>query len=166
MKHKRVIKKIEFIESLTIGLTVGLILSYSFGLNPLNGICMGLSLGLLLEKIIQEKKILLSIYILVGLLIGCIVSCIFDFSYANAVLSLSFGMMAGTIIYLIYPTSEKKSNFNKDGKKLIILLVLGIIFGGILGFICYRLIGMCLGIGIGMILSIIYYLKKVSKKQK
>ena len=43
---------------------------------------------------------------------------------------------------------------------------IGIVFGGIIGFLCYKLIGMCLGIGIGMILGIIYYLKKNGKKQK
>ncbi len=166
MKHKRVLQRIEFIENLTIGLTIGLILSYAFALNPLNGVCIGLSLGLLLQKIIEEKKIVLSIYILIGLLLGCIVSFIFEFSYANSVLSLSIGMLLGTIVYLVNPKSEKKSNFGKHGKKLAILTILGIVFGGILGFVCYRLIGMCLGIGFGMILAITYYLKKVSKKQK
>ena len=77
MKHKRVLERIEFIENLTIGLTVGLILSYAFGLNPLNGVCIGLSLGLLLQKIIEEKKLMLSIYILIGLLLGCTISFIF-----------------------------------------------------------------------------------------
>lgn len=165
MKHKRVLKKIEYIEYLTIGLTIGLILSYSFQLSLVNGVCIGLSLGLLLQKVIQEKKIILAIYILAGLLIGCLVATIFNFSHSVSIFSLSIGMLGGTVLYLANPNSEKKSDIN-HGTALIWLITFGIVIGGILGFICYRLIGMCLGIGIGMILGIIYYLNKVSKKQK
>ena len=160
MKHKRVLRKIEFIEHMTIGLTIGLILSYSFGLSPINGVCIGLSLGLLLQKIIYEKKIELAIYVLAGLLFGCFVSSAFDFSYFVSSFALSVGMLLGTIIYLLSPYTDQKNNVDKKGRLLVILIILGIIFGGIIGFICYKLIGMCIGIGLGMILGIIYYLKK------
>ena len=166
MSKKKTIKKIEYIEYLTIGLTIGLILSYSFQLNPINGVCIGISLGLLLQKINQEKKILLAIYILSGLLIGCLVATVFDFSRNLSTFSLSIGMLLGTVVYLIVPNSEKKGQLKSKNVSLIWLIILGIILGSIFGFVCYRLIGMCFGIGLGMILGIIYYLKKVCNKKQ
>lgn len=160
MKNKKVLKKIEFVEYMTIGLTIGLILSYSFNLSPINGVCVGLSLGLLLQKIIQERKVVLAVYILVGLLVGCFTSLIFNFSRTVSVFLLSAGMLVGTVAYLINPNAEKKSDIKKHGNTLSWLILIGIFVGGIIGFLSYKLIGMCLGIGLGMVLGIIFYLKR------
>lgn len=164
MKNRMKLKKIEYVEYMIIGLTIGVIFSYSFRLNFINAICIGISLGVLLQKIVQEKNIILAIYILSGLLSGCLVATICEFSNSNSMLTLSIGMLLGTIIYLLNPNKNKKSQLKNKTRYLIFLIILGIIFGGIIGFLSYRLIGMSFGIGLGMILGIIYYLKKICKK--
>ena len=158
MKRKA-LQRVEFVEYLTIGLAIGLILSYAFKLSLINGICIGLSFGLLLQKVIQEKKIVLAIYILTGLLVGCVVSTILNFSYTVSLFSFSVGMLLGTVAYLINPNAEKKMDLKKHSIALAWLVLIGIIVGGVIGFICYKLTGVCVGIGIGMILGILVYLK-------
>ena len=166
MKKKKKLEKINYIENVAIGLTIGLIFSYSFNINVINGIAIGISLGILLQKIIQEKKITLAIYILVGLLCGCFVSIFFELSKTYAVFALSMGMLIGTIANLFVSKTNKNAEIKDDNQRLVIFIILGILFGGIIGFICYRLNGIIFGIGLGMILGILYYLKKSKKKRK
>ena len=52
-------EKIDFIKYIVVGLVIGLTISYGLDINWLNGVCIGLSLGLLLQKIVQENKLLL-----------------------------------------------------------------------------------------------------------
>ena len=164
MKNKKLLKKIDYIEYLTIGLSIGLILAYSFNLGLINGFSIGISLGFLLQRIIQEKKILLSIYILVGLIIGCLVTFIFDLSISVSIFFLSFGMLLGTIVYLLVPNNSKKGKI-KMTTHLMWSIIFGMFLGGLLGFITYRVKGMPIGIGLGMILAIIFNLK-ISRKTK
>ena len=51
MRKKKLKKQIEFIEYITIGLTIGLIVSYILSIHVINGICIGISFGVLLQKI-------------------------------------------------------------------------------------------------------------------
>ena len=44
-------EKIDFIKYIVVGLVIGLTISYGLDINWLNGVCIGLSLGLLLQKI-------------------------------------------------------------------------------------------------------------------
>ena len=123
-------------------------------------------IGPAIQKIVQDKEIILSIYVLSGLLLGCLIATIFGSNQSTSMFLLSIGMLVGTVIYMIVPKAKKKRRPKEQGKLLILLTLLGIILGGFFGFVCYKLIGMYLGIGIGMILGIAYYLKKISKKQK
>ena len=128
MKNKKKLEKIGYVENVVIGLTIGLIFSYSFNINVINGLAIGVSLGVLLQKIIQEKKITLAIYILVGLLCGCFISFFFELSKMYSTFALSMGMLIGTVANLFITKGDKKAEIKDDNQRLVIFIILGILF--------------------------------------
>ncbi len=159
MKKNKKIKYLDLIKYIVIGMIFGILFSYVLKISVINGIFLGFSLGLLFQKIVEEKKIILSLYILIGLLIGC-VSIFFDFSKSNVLFFMSLGVLIGTILYLIIPNSEKKIK-TRSKEKLPTYIVLSSLLFAIIGFICYKFVGLAMGICTGMIIGIIIFLRKI-----
>lgn len=170
MNKRKMKLLIEYIEYIVIGLTLGLIISYVLEIHPLNGGCIGLSFGILFQKTVQEKKLLLSIYILVGLIIGGLIAFIFTNNIKITIFGMSLGMFVGTILYLINPISRSRIDLKKENQlTLLIYIILGIVFGGLIGYMIFKPLGASFGIAIGMISGISYYIKNSnvnSKKKK
>ena len=49
MSKKKLCERIDYLKYLTMGLSIGLIIAYILDINFINGICIGLSLGVLLH---------------------------------------------------------------------------------------------------------------------